>query len=139
MVIGPMKASSFYQLGLSGNCSVGTWQTSVLGWGPFWRKSLVFLGGKRGLRLRRVFSKHSKVTESVSKCLTRNRCGTSFEVSFDRLGQPLLTCYTGDATHRVHIDNPHQGEEGSLPDNGMRAQDEVSKLGIGVFLDLYPF
>jgi len=41
-------------------------------------------------------------------------------VRFDRLGQPLLTCYTGDATHRVHIDNPHDGEEGSLPDNGMR-------------------
>ena len=39
-------------------------------------------------------------------------------VAFDRLGQPLLACHTGDASHRVHIDNPH--EEGGLPDNGMR-------------------
>ncbi|CAK8999949.1 unnamed protein product [Durusdinium trenchii] len=40
-------------------------------------------------------------------------------VAFDRLGQPLLTCYTGDATHKIHIDNPHE-DESSLPDNGMR-------------------
>ena len=46
------------------------------------------------------------------------------------MGQPLLTCYTGDATHRVHIDNPHDGEEGSLPDNGMRDLDlEMRSLG----------
>lgn len=40
-------------------------------------------------------------------------------MTFDRLGQPLLTCYTGDRQHQVHIDNPHN-EEGTLPDNGMR-------------------
>ena len=40
------------------------------------------------------------------------------QVAFDCLGQPLLACHTGDASHRVHIDNPH--EEGGLPDNGMR-------------------
>ena len=50
----------------------------------------------------------------------------STEVRFDRLGQPLLTCYTGDATHRVHIDNPHDGDEGSPPDNGMRDLDILS-------------
>eukprot|EP00439_Symbiodinium_sp_Y106_P017121 s6054_g2.t1 len=42
-------------------------------------------------------------------------------VSFDRLGQPLLTCYTGDRQYSVHIDNPHSGDDAGLPDNGMRA------------------
>ncbi|CAE7221135.1 MTR1 [Symbiodinium natans] len=41
-------------------------------------------------------------------------------VSFDRLGQPLLTCYTGERQYSVHIDNPHSGEDQGLPDNGMR-------------------
>ncbi|CAE7544619.1 EGLN2 [Symbiodinium sp. CCMP2592] len=41
-------------------------------------------------------------------------------VSFDRLGQPLLTCYTGDRQYSVHIDNPHNGDDAGLPDNGMR-------------------
>lgn len=41
-------------------------------------------------------------------------------IQFDRLGQAMLSCYTGDKNYSLHIDNPHAGSEGSLPDNGMR-------------------
>ncbi|CAJ1344651.1 unnamed protein product [Effrenium voratum] len=65
-------------------------------------------------------------------------------VTFDRLGQPLLTCYTGDRQHQVHIDNPHN-EEGTLPDNGMRLSctyyinphwdpDEGEQGGLDIFI-----
>lgn len=43
-------------------------------------------------------------------------------IEFDRLGQAMLTCYTGDRQYNLHIDNPHGTDdgEGGLPDNGMR-------------------
>eukprot|EP00931_Biecheleriopsis_adriatica_P005703 TRINITY_DN107186_c0_g1_i1.p1 TRINITY_DN107186_c0_g1~~TRINITY_DN107186_c0_g1_i1.p1 ORF type:complete len:317 (+),score=83.35 TRINITY_DN107186_c0_g1_i1:61-1011(+) len=66
-------------------------------------------------------------------------------VEFDRLGQPLLTCYTGDRQYALHIDNPHRGEEQGLPDNGMRLSctyyinpswhpDEGEEGGLDVYL-----
>lgn len=44
-------------------------------------------------------------------------------LEFDRLGQVMLTSYTGDRRYALHIDNPHgekKPEDGGLPDNGMR-------------------
>eukprot|EP00441_Pelagodinium_beii_P045689 CAMPEP_0197623084 /NCGR_PEP_ID=MMETSP1338-20131121/3160_1 /TAXON_ID=43686 ORGANISM="Pelagodinium beii, Strain RCC1491" /NCGR_SAMPLE_ID=MMETSP1338 /ASSEMBLY_ACC=CAM_ASM_000754 /LENGTH=315 /DNA_ID=CAMNT_0043192933 /DNA_START=100 /DNA_END=1047 /DNA_ORIENTATION=+ len=42
-------------------------------------------------------------------------------LQFDRLGQAMLSCYTGDKRYSLHIDNPHAGaDEQGLPDNGMR-------------------
>ncbi|CAE8674531.1 unnamed protein product, partial [Polarella glacialis] len=38
-------------------------------------------------------------------------------VSFDRIGQAMLTCYTGERQYALHIDNPHAGHEQGLPDN----------------------
>eukprot|EP00930_Biecheleria_cincta_P100523 TRINITY_DN92154_c0_g1_i1.p1 TRINITY_DN92154_c0_g1~~TRINITY_DN92154_c0_g1_i1.p1 ORF type:complete len:314 (-),score=53.59 TRINITY_DN92154_c0_g1_i1:116-1057(-) len=41
-------------------------------------------------------------------------------INFDRLGKPLLTCYTGDKQYTLHIDNPHGDDEDGMPDNGLR-------------------
>mmetsp|Transcript_109177 Transcript_109177/g.216772 ORF Transcript_109177/g.216772 Transcript_109177/m.216772 type:complete len:327 (+) Transcript_109177:92-1072(+) len=45
-------------------------------------------------------------------------------LSFNRLGQTMLSCYTGDRTYALHLDNCHGSEDedgGSvLPDNGLR-------------------
>eukprot|EP00927_Polykrikos_kofoidii_P050900 TRINITY_DN44744_c0_g1_i1.p1 TRINITY_DN44744_c0_g1~~TRINITY_DN44744_c0_g1_i1.p1 ORF type:complete len:347 (+),score=55.64 TRINITY_DN44744_c0_g1_i1:132-1172(+) len=51
-------------------------------------------------------------------------------VSFDRLGCPMLSCYTGDREYGLHIDNPHgncdtvesgdAARQRGLPDNSMR-------------------
>jgi len=41
---------------------------------------------------------------------------------FDRFGHAMLSCYTGDRTYALHLDNCHgdEDDEGVLPDNGMR-------------------
>lgn len=45
-------------------------------------------------------------------------------LSFNRLGQAMLSCYTGDRTYALHLDNCHGPEEegcgNMLPDNGLR-------------------
>lgn len=43
-------------------------------------------------------------------------------VNFDRFGQTMLSCYTGDRTYSLHLDNCHGAEEDdrSFPDNGIR-------------------
>merc|ERR1740121_1161963 len=44
-------------------------------------------------------------------------------MKFDRFGNCMLSCYTGDRQYNLHIDNPHGEEEdddSGLPDNGMR-------------------
>lgn len=45
-------------------------------------------------------------------------------LSFDRLGQTMLSCYTGDRTYALHLDNCHEPEKegcgNMLPDNGLR-------------------
>jgi len=46
-------------------------------------------------------------------------------LEFDRIGQPMLSCYTGDRQYAFHLDNPHGGdeseeEEKGTPDNGIR-------------------
>jgi len=43
-------------------------------------------------------------------------------VDFDRIAQPMLSCYTDDRQYTMHVDNPHGDEDdvGSFPDNGMR-------------------
>lgn len=43
-------------------------------------------------------------------------------ISFTHLWNAMVSCYTGDRSYSVHIDNPHGGEDesGRLPDNGLR-------------------
>lgn len=41
-------------------------------------------------------------------------------IRFTHLWNAMLSCYTGDRTYNLHIDNPHRGGEHSLPDNGLR-------------------
>jgi len=44
-------------------------------------------------------------------------------VKFDRFGHAMLSCYTGDRSYRLHIDNPHgcgDPERPTFADNGMR-------------------
>jgi len=45
-------------------------------------------------------------------------------IDYDRVGNAMLSCYTGDRRYALHLDNAHSegedGEGGSLPDNGMR-------------------
>lgn len=44
-------------------------------------------------------------------------------VKFDRYGHAMLSCYTGDKSYRLHIDNPHQCGDPDRPtvaDNGLR-------------------
>jgi len=44
-------------------------------------------------------------------------------ISFNRLGQAMLSCYTGDRTYTLHLDNCHGSEEDGgnvFPDNGLR-------------------
>lgn len=44
-------------------------------------------------------------------------------VKFDRFGHAMLSCYTGDKSYRLHIDNPHlcgDPERPTIADNGMR-------------------
>lgn len=43
-------------------------------------------------------------------------------IDFDKYGQTMLSCYTGDRQYNLHLDNPHGEEEDEhgLPDNGMR-------------------
>mmetsp|Transcript_42900 Transcript_42900/g.99353 ORF Transcript_42900/g.99353 Transcript_42900/m.99353 type:complete len:314 (-) Transcript_42900:68-1009(-) len=43
-------------------------------------------------------------------------------LDFDRFGHGLLSCYTGDRTYNLHLDNGHgpEDEEDGFPDNGMR-------------------
>merc|ERR1712083_999172 len=45
---------------------------------------------------------------------------------FDRVGQAMLSCYTGDRTYTLHVDNPHGSDDSHdenadlQPDNSMR-------------------
>lgn len=43
-------------------------------------------------------------------------------MTFDRIANAMLSCYTGDRRYTLHLDNAHEEEEdsGGLPDNGMR-------------------
>lgn len=43
-------------------------------------------------------------------------------IDFDRFGQAMLSCYTGDRKYTLHLDNCHgdEDDETSFPDNGMR-------------------
>merc|ERR1711920_730864 len=43
-------------------------------------------------------------------------------VNFDRFGQTMLSCYKGDKSYSLHLDNCHGDEEDdrSMPDNGIR-------------------
>lgn len=43
-------------------------------------------------------------------------------VEFDRFGNVMLSCYTGERKYALHMDNCHGDDEGggSFPDNGMR-------------------
>jgi len=48
---------------------------------------------------------------------------TELGVEFDRSSQTMLTCYTGDRTYHLHIDNPYGcegAEDRGIVDNGMR-------------------
>mmetsp|Transcript_52352 Transcript_52352/g.147416 ORF Transcript_52352/g.147416 Transcript_52352/m.147416 type:complete len:310 (+) Transcript_52352:64-993(+) len=53
----------------------------------------------------------------LSQCLSQE-----LGVNFDRFGRSMLSCYTGDRTYSLHLDNCHGAEDDdrSLPDNGMR-------------------
>lgn len=42
-------------------------------------------------------------------------------VKYDRHGHVMLSCYTGDKSYGLHIDNAHASSEQGQPDNGMRA------------------
>lgn len=43
-------------------------------------------------------------------------------VRFTHVGNAMLSCYTGDRSYNLHIDNPHadSSSSGALPDNGLR-------------------
>mmetsp|Transcript_23964 Transcript_23964/g.71642 ORF Transcript_23964/g.71642 Transcript_23964/m.71642 type:complete len:317 (-) Transcript_23964:66-1016(-) len=43
-------------------------------------------------------------------------------LDYDRFGQSMLSCYTGDRQYSLHLDNPHGDEDDdrAMPDNGMR-------------------
>eukprot|EP00929_Paragymnodinium_shiwhaense_P009602 TRINITY_DN113838_c0_g1_i1.p1 TRINITY_DN113838_c0_g1~~TRINITY_DN113838_c0_g1_i1.p1 ORF type:complete len:342 (-),score=54.82 TRINITY_DN113838_c0_g1_i1:484-1434(-) len=41
-------------------------------------------------------------------------------LEFDRFSKVMLSCYTGDRTYHLHVDNPHAGGDSNLPDNGLR-------------------
>mmetsp|Transcript_23564 Transcript_23564/g.67373 ORF Transcript_23564/g.67373 Transcript_23564/m.67373 type:complete len:316 (-) Transcript_23564:152-1099(-) len=53
-------------------------------------------------------------------------------LQFDRFGHGMLSCYTGDRTYALHLDNCHGDEEdeAGLPDNGMR-------LTLVYFINMY--
>mmetsp|Transcript_61043 Transcript_61043/g.189077 ORF Transcript_61043/g.189077 Transcript_61043/m.189077 type:complete len:317 (+) Transcript_61043:69-1019(+) len=53
-------------------------------------------------------------------------------VHFDRFGHAMLSCYTGDRTYALHLDNCHGEEEDEegFPDNGMR-------LTLVYFINMY--
>lgn len=40
-------------------------------------------------------------------------------IGFSHIWNAMISCYTGDRTYNLHIDNPH-GADGALPDNGLR-------------------
>jgi len=48
------------------------------------------------------------------------RLNQEMGVQYDCFWDAMLSCYTGDRRYDCHIDNPHQGNEGGYPDNGMR-------------------
>lgn len=43
-------------------------------------------------------------------------------IKFDRFGNAMLSCYTGDRTYSFHVDNGHgeEDDDEGFPDNGMR-------------------
>jgi len=53
-------------------------------------------------------------------------------LGFDRFGHGMLSCYTGDRTYSLHIDNCHGSDEDdrAFPDNGMR-------LTLSYYINMY--
>jgi len=53
-------------------------------------------------------------------------------MGYDRFGHGMLSCYTGDQTYSLHLDNCHgdEDDEEAFPDNGMR-------LTLVYFINMY--
>eukprot|EP00811_Abedinium_folium_P000673 NODE_10617_length_1339_cov_12.812706.p1 GENE.NODE_10617_length_1339_cov_12.812706~~NODE_10617_length_1339_cov_12.812706.p1 ORF type:complete len:355 (-),score=113.23 NODE_10617_length_1339_cov_12.812706:165-1229(-) len=68
--------------------------------------------------------KHTKALQVLINCMVDFGCmiiGDMKEwlgVEADSSGHALLSCYTGNHSHSIHVDNPHGA--GKLPDNGVR-------------------
>mmetsp|Transcript_20703 Transcript_20703/g.39375 ORF Transcript_20703/g.39375 Transcript_20703/m.39375 type:complete len:329 (+) Transcript_20703:129-1115(+) len=41
-------------------------------------------------------------------------------VLYTHFWSPMLTCYTGNRTYNLHLDNPHGSNDSAIPDNGLR-------------------
>eukprot|EP00933_Yihiella_yeosuensis_P040182 TRINITY_DN34419_c0_g1_i1.p1 TRINITY_DN34419_c0_g1~~TRINITY_DN34419_c0_g1_i1.p1 ORF type:complete len:309 (+),score=68.78 TRINITY_DN34419_c0_g1_i1:96-1022(+) len=41
-------------------------------------------------------------------------------INFSHIWNGMLSCYTGNKSYTLHIDNPHASGENNLPDNGLR-------------------
>lgn len=48
------------------------------------------------------------------------RLAQEMGVKYDCFWDAMVSCYTGDRRYDCHIDNPHRGNLGNYPDNGMR-------------------